>query len=85
MGVANYLAHRRPSPGTPEFGKPFEQFLLLELMAYQAYRNPELDIRYWRTSSGYEVKFVLGEMDIAVEHDLLEERQVLAGEIQEAP
>lgn len=67
VGVANYLARRRPSPGTPEFGKAFEQFLLQELKAYQAYRRPEMDIRYWRTSSGYEVDFILGEMDVAVE------------------
>ncbi len=26
----------------------------MELKAYQAYKNPELDIRYWRTSSGFE-------------------------------
>ena len=39
----------------------------MELKAYQAYRNPELDIRYWRTSSGLEVDFVLGDMDVAVE------------------
>lgn len=67
IGVANYLARRRPSTGTPEFGKSFEQYLLQELRAYQAYRNPELDIRYWRTSSGQEVDFILGEMDVAIE------------------
>lgn len=39
----------------------------MELKAYQAYRNPELDIRYWRTSSGFEVDFILGEMDVAIE------------------
>jgi predicted AAA+ superfamily ATPase len=39
----------------------------MELKAYQAYRNPELDICYWRTSSGFEVDFVLGDMNIAIE------------------
>jgi hypothetical protein len=39
----------------------------MELKAYQAYRNPELDIRYWRTSTGMEVDFILGEMDVALE------------------
>ena len=39
----------------------------MELKAYQAYRNPELDIRYWRTSTGFEVDFILGEMDVAIE------------------
>lgn len=39
----------------------------MELKAYQAYRNPELDIRYWRTSSGFEVDFILGDMEVAIE------------------
>jgi len=67
VGVANYLARRTPRIGTPEFGHSFEHFILMELKAYQAYRNPELDIRYWRTSTGYEVDFILGEMNVAIE------------------
>jgi predicted AAA+ superfamily ATPase len=67
IGVANYLARRTPRMGTPEFGKSFEHFILMELKAYQAYRNPELDIRFWRTSTGFEVDFILGDMDVAVE------------------
>ncbi len=67
IGVSNYLARRTPRIGTPEFGKSFEQYILMELKAYQAYRNPELDIRYWRTSSGFEVDFILGDMNVAIE------------------
>ncbi len=67
VGVANYLGRRTPREGTPEFGKALEQYILMELKAYQAYRNPELDIRYWRTSTGMEVDFVLGQMDVALE------------------
>jgi predicted AAA+ superfamily ATPase len=67
VGVSNYLARRIPSIGTPEFGHSFEQYVLMELKAYQAYRNPELDIRYWRTSSGFEVDFILGDMNVALE------------------
>ncbi len=67
VGVANYLARRTPKQGTPEFGNSFEHFILMELKAYQAYRNPELDIRYWRTSTGFEVDFILGEMNLAIE------------------
>jgi len=67
IGVANYLARRTPRIGTPEFGKSFEHFILMELKAYQAYRNPELDIRFWRTSTGFEVDFILGSMDAAIE------------------
>jgi predicted AAA+ superfamily ATPase len=67
VGVANYLARRTPHVGTPEFGKAFEHYILMELRAYQAYVQPELDIRFWRTSSGQEVDFVLGDMELAVE------------------
>lgn len=67
VGVTNYLARRAPRIGTPEFGNSFENYILMELKAYQAYRNPELDIRYWRTSTGFEVDFVLDDMNVAIE------------------
>ncbi len=67
VGVSNYLARRHPQPGNHSFGKAFEHFILMELKAYQAYRNPEMDIRYWRTSTGFEVDFILGEMETAIE------------------
>ena len=67
VGISNYLARRKPKKGTPEFGQSFEQFILMELKAYQAYRNPELDVCYWRTSTGFEVDFILDEMALALE------------------
>ena len=67
IGVANYLARRRPSIGTPEFGKSFEHYILMELKAYQAYRDQELRISFWRTSTGREVDFILGDKDLALE------------------
>jgi len=66
-GIANYLARRKPAEGTPEFGKSFEHFILMELRAYRAYRNPELEITYWRTSTGYEVDFILDDKQVALE------------------
>lgn len=67
VGVSNYLARRSPQPTTPEFGKSFEHFIMMELKAYQAYKNPELPLYYWRTSTGQEVDFILGDMEVAVE------------------
>jgi predicted AAA+ superfamily ATPase len=67
VGLTSYLARRRPAVGTPEFGEAFEQFILMELQAYRAYRDPELDVMFWRTSSGLEVDFILGDMQAAVE------------------
>ena len=60
VGVANALAGRRPDPGTPEFGHAFETWLLHELRTYCDYRAPQ-DLHFWRTASGYEVDFILGE------------------------
>lgn len=67
VGLANYLARQQPKIGSPAFGKSFEHFIMMELKAYQAYRNPELPLSYWRTSAGVEVDFILGEMDCALE------------------
>lgn len=67
VGIANYLAGRKPGLYTPEFGKSFEHFILMELKAYQAYKNPEMPLYFWRTSSGFEVDFILGEMEAVIE------------------
>jgi predicted AAA+ superfamily ATPase len=67
VGVCNYLARRVPALGTPEFGKSFEHFILMELMAYRAYFSPELDIRFWRTSNKQEVDFILNDKEVAIE------------------
>jgi predicted AAA+ superfamily ATPase len=67
VGVANYLARRQPKIGSSEFGKAFEHYILMELKAYQAYRNPDWPITFWRTSTGREVDFLLGDKELAIE------------------
>jgi predicted AAA+ superfamily ATPase len=67
VGVANLLARRHPAQGSADFGKAFEHFILMELKAYQAYRQPDMDLRFWRTASGYEVDAILGDVDVAIE------------------
>ena len=67
VGLANHLARRRPATGTPEFGKAFEHLVLMELLSFRRYRAPDLDVRFWRTSTGREVDFILGEMNAAIE------------------
>ena len=52
---------------TPEFGMSFKHFILMELKAYQAYKDPELPLHYWRTNTGMEVDFILGDMEVAIE------------------
>jgi len=66
-GVANFLAKRQPLEGSREFGKSFEHYILMEILNYRRYKNPDLDISYWRTSTGLEVDYILGAMAVAVE------------------
>ncbi len=67
VGVANFLARRKPRIGSAEFGKSFEHFVLLEILGYKRYRRPDLDVRFWRASTGLEVDFILGDMTTAIE------------------
>lgn len=67
VGVANYLARQQPKIGSPQFGKAFEHYILMELKAYQAYRRPEMEITFWRTSTGREVDFILDDKALALE------------------
>ena len=46
--------------GTPEFGLAFETWLLHELRSWIDYRSGE-DLRHWRSTSGFEVDFILGD------------------------
>jgi len=66
-GLANHLARRRPKIGGADFGKSFEHWVLMEILNYRRYREPDLDVRFWRTSTGMEVDFVLGDMAAAIE------------------
>ncbi|MBF0209090.1 MAG: ATP-binding protein [Oligoflexia bacterium] len=67
VGVANYLAHRSVREGSTEFGKSFEHLILMELKAFQAYKNQELPINFWRTAAGQEIDFILGNGELAIE------------------
>jgi predicted AAA+ superfamily ATPase len=67
VGIANYLSRRQPVMGSFEFGKAFEHYILMELKAYQAYRNPDMPITFWRTSTDREVDFILGDKELAIE------------------
>jgi predicted AAA+ superfamily ATPase len=67
VGVVNDLSHRgKLHPGSAEYGAAFEHFLFMELRAHTSYRGG-LPISYWRTASGLEVDFILGDGQIAIE------------------
>lgn len=60
VGVASTLQGRPIKAETPEFGAGFEAYVMHELTAYADYRSAD-DIRYWRSTSGFEVDFILGD------------------------
>ncbi|MBI2602438.1 MAG: ATP-binding protein [Deltaproteobacteria bacterium] len=68
VGIVNYLSNRGlPLPRSPMFGKAFENWVMHELQCYKAYRNEIMELHYWALSSGIEVDFILGDMEVAIE------------------
>lgn len=68
VGVAGILSQRHLEKEKGEaFGKAFEHFLLMELLAYRSYADRDFPIHFWRTKSGLEVDFVLGSAEVAME------------------
>ncbi|MBI2552350.1 ATP-binding protein [Candidatus Uhrbacteria bacterium] len=68
VGVANTLLKRGAIvPGSEAFGRAFEHFIFQEIVAHSHYSGLEYPIAYWRTASGFEIDFILGEQDIALE------------------
>ena len=53
--------------GSVEFGQAFEHFLIEEVRAYLSYSEKHLPLAFWRTSTGYEVDLVVGDLDLALE------------------
>ncbi len=68
VGIANYLQKKKiiDLKGI-DAGNSFEQFILLELVAYRGLKELHFDIQYWRTRSGLEVDFVLNQGEIVIE------------------
>ena len=68
VGVVNFLAKRRSiEPGSELFGKAFENWVYHELNAYNSYQDRNFDLSYWRLTTGVEVDFIIGRMEIAIE------------------
>lgn len=60
VGVVAALQRRIFHPGTPEFGEALETYLMHELVSYRDYVSEE-PLSYWRSTSGFEVEFVIGD------------------------
>lgn len=68
VGIANFLMKiKSVEPGSEAFGKAFEHFIYQEINAHSRYADLNYEIHYWRTASGIEVDFVLGNAEVAIE------------------
>jgi predicted AAA+ superfamily ATPase len=68
VGVAGALSGRRIREARGEaFGRALEHLVLMEVLAQRSYRELGYGVHFWRTKSGLEVDFVLGDAEVAVE------------------
>ncbi len=68
VGIANHLLKRKKIEfGSINYGFAFEHFIYHELRTYSHYSGKNFSLNYWRTASGLEVDFILGDNEIAIE------------------
>lgn len=69
VAVANYLGKRKVIDLMGDIaGRSFEHYIFMELMAYRGLNREQWTITYWRTKTGLEVDFILGEnAEVALE------------------
>ncbi len=60
VGVVAALQGREFRMGTPEFGEAFETYIMHELTSFIDYKSED-SLSYWRSTSGFEVDFILGD------------------------
>jgi uncharacterized protein len=67
-GIVNGLTKRIiPELKGSVAGNAFEHYILMELIAYRGLNDLDFPITFWRTNSGLEVDFILGNGDVALE------------------
>ena len=68
VGVVNQLAKRRQlEAGNPLFGKAFENWIFHEIVCFNKYTCLDYELATWRLTTGAEVDFIIGDMEIAIE------------------
>lgn len=68
LGVSNYLLKRKNiEQGSELYGYAFEHFIFMELQVHRHYSGLNYPITYWRTTTGNEVDFILGDHEVAIE------------------
>ena len=53
--------------GSELFGRALEHFIWMEIIAHSSYSDLFYPVYFWRTSSGVEVDFILGDHEISIE------------------
>ena len=68
VGVVNFLAKRGDLQlGSELFGKAFENWVYHELKSHLSYSLSFKDMSYWSLTTGVEVDFIIGDMELAIE------------------
>lgn len=68
VGLVAYLSKTKLTElKGSQAGIHFEHYIFMELMAYKQLREADYDIYFWRTKSGLEVDFILGNAAVAIE------------------
>ncbi|MEA1886677.1 MAG: AAA family ATPase [Bacteroidota bacterium] len=68
IGISNYLLKRgKIEHGSESFGHAFEHFIYHEIYSHCHYSSLNYPLSYWRTVSGIEVDFILGNHEVAIE------------------
>jgi len=65
--VIHLTRRERVQQGSELFGRALEHFIFMEISAHGSYSDLYYPVSYWRTTSGFEVDFVLGDHEIAIE------------------
>ena len=65
--VIHFSRRGKVVPGSELFGRAFEHYIWMEIVAHSSYSELFYPISYWRTVSGFEVDFILGDHEIATE------------------
>ncbi len=65
--VIHFSRRGKVVPGSELFGRAFEHYIWMEIVAHSGYSELFYPISYWRTASGFEVDFIIGDHEIAIE------------------
>jgi predicted AAA+ superfamily ATPase len=67
IGVLNFLSGVFPeSESSPVYGNRFEHFIVNEVLCANSYLRAKKDLRFWRSTSNFEVDLIFGDTAIEI-------------------